>query len=169
MTDHNTTQGTGPALAGFSAVTKSLQSFAQEVARLSKESVDDTTQLVEKLRAAKTVEEVVNIQTSYVHQSIAKYADYTRKFGEMLTVLPLELVKQGRVASRQGVETVQTSIEKAVEPVQHIAEQAAQNIQHVPYDNGQNYNNQNYDNNQNYNNNNNNQNYNNQNYSNQNY
>jgi phasin family protein len=180
MTDQHTALGMGPAFGGFSAATKSLQSFAQEMTRLSKESVDDTTQLVEKLRAAKSIEEVVNIQTSYVQQSIAKYADYTRKFGEMLTVLPLEMVKQSRAAIHQGTQAVHSGVEQASQQVQHATDQVAQttqNFQHATHDNNQsynnqdynnqnynnnNYNNQNYDNNQNYNNNN--QNYNNQNY-----
>ena len=48
----------------YSAVTKSMQTFASEMQRMSKDTMDHTTQMVEKLRGAKTMEDVVSIQTS---------------------------------------------------------------------------------------------------------
>jgi hypothetical protein len=153
MSDQNSAPAMDQALGGFSAASKSIQTFSSEIARMSKESVDHTTQLVEKLRSAKTLEDVVSIQTSFMQQSFSNYADYTRRFGELLTMLPLELAKQTRGALQQGTDAFARTAEQTGQHVQQAAEpfhQAAQQFDN----NAQTFSNQNY-NEQNYNNNNN--------------
>jgi phasin family protein len=168
MTDSNNAHDAGDALGGFGVASKSIQTFASEVARLSKETVDETTHLVEKLRGAKTLEEVVSIQTSYVQQSFSKYADYTRRIGELFTSLPLEIAKKSHSALQKTAEAVTKATEHAGQHVQQATEQVSQHVEQAPEHFNQpfhqnDYNNQNYNNNdQNYNNGN-------QNYSNQNY
>ncbi|MDR3463593.1 MAG: phasin family protein [Beijerinckiaceae bacterium] len=164
MTHNNSLNDAGEAL-GFGFATKSIQTFASEVARLSKETVDETTLLVEKLRGAKTLEDVVALQTSFVQQSFAKYADYTRRFGELFAAVPLELAKQSHAALQKTSEAVTKATEHASQQLQKGAEQASQQVQHAagqtaeyveqaPAQFNQNYqnNDQNYNNNQNYNN-----------------
>ncbi|MGD0633742.1 MAG: phasin family protein [Beijerinckiaceae bacterium] len=180
MTDNNSVNDAGEALGGFGFASKSIQTFASEVARLSKETVDETTLLVEKLRSAKTLDEVVSLQTSFVQQSFSKYADYTRRFGELFAAVPLEIAKQSHAALQKTSEAVtkateqvsqhlQHGAEQASQQVQHAAGQAAQHVEQAPAQFNQNFqnNDQNYNNNQSYNNDqnfNNNQNYNNHNY-----
>lgn len=152
MSDHNTTPGFGPALGGFSAASSSMQSFTSEIARMSKESVEHTTQLVEKLRSAKTIEEVISIQTGFMQQSFSNYADYTRRFGELLTMLPLEIAKQGRTAVQQGTEAVAKTAEQTGQQVQHAGDQfqhSAQTYENNEHSGDQNQGNQGYGN-QNY-------------------
>ena len=138
MSNQNTVPGLESAMGGFSAASKSMQTFTQEVARMSKESVEHTTQLVEKLRGAKTLEDVVSIQTSFMQQSFTNYADYTRRFGELLTMLPMEMAKHGRAAMQQGTESVARNAEQAGQQVQHAGEQFHDQAQ--GYGNDQNYN-----------------------------
>ncbi|WP_158806838.1 phasin family protein [Beijerinckia sp. L45] len=149
MSDQNSAPGFEPALGGFSAATKSMQTFSSEIARMSKESVEHTTQLVEKLRNAKTIEDIVSIQTNFMQQSFSNYADYTRRFGELLTMLPLELAKHSRTAVQQGTEAVARNVEQTGQHVQQASDQFQHNTQ--SFNNDQGYNNdQNYNNNQNY-------------------
>lgn len=126
--DHN---AQGDALGGFGLATKSIQTFATEVARLSKESVDETTQLVEKLRSAKTIEDVVSIQTSYVQQSFSKYADYTRRIGELFTALPLEIAKQSQAVLHKTSENITKAADQAGHQLQQGAEQVSGHVQHA--------------------------------------
>jgi phasin family protein len=128
MTDQNA-KGFEAAMSGFSVASRSIQTFAAELTRMSKESMEHTTQLVEKLRGAKTLEEVVSIQSAFMQQSFASYADYTRRFGEMLTALPLDMAKQGRAAMQQGTETVAQNVEQAGHQVEHATDQFQQNFQ----------------------------------------
>jgi len=151
MSDQNTVPGAEPAIGGFSAASKSMQTFATEMARMSKESVEHTTHLIEKLRGARTIEEIVAIQTSFMQQSFSNYADYTRRFGELFTMLPLELAKHGRTAVQQGTEAVAQHVEQTSQQVQHASDQFQNNTQSYNNNNDQGYgNDQNYNNNQNY-------------------
>ena len=157
MSDKTTAPGVETAMAGFTNASKSMQTFASEIARMSKESMDHTAQLVEKLRGAKTIEEVVSIQTSFMQQSFSNYADYTRRFGELVTMLPLEMAKQARTAMQKGTEAVAKSAEDAGHQVQHATEAFSQA---QPQHNDYNQNNSNdYTHNNDYNHNNNNNNY----------
>jgi hypothetical protein len=156
MSDHNSTPGFEPAMGGFSAASKSMQTFSSEIARMSKESVEHTTQLVEKLRSAKTIEDIVSIQTNFMQQSFSNYADYTRRFGELLTMLPLELAKHGRAAVQQGTEAIAKNVEQTGQQVQHATDQFQHKSQSQNHDQGYNSdqgynnNNQNYGHNNNY-------------------
>ncbi len=67
MSDH--LPGADAATNSLATATKSFQGFASEVQRMSKSAIEQTTNTLEKLRSAKTVEEVVSIQTSYLQQS----------------------------------------------------------------------------------------------------
>jgi phasin family protein len=174
MTDSNNAHKPADLAGGFGIASKSVQTFASEVARLSKETVDETTQLVEKLRAAKTLDEVVSIQTAYVQQSFSKYADYTRRIGELFTSLPLEIAKQSQSALQKTTEAVtkatdrasqqvQQGAEQVSQQVQHTTEQFSQHIEHAPEQFNQSFHQNNFDN-QSYNNNDHNYNNNNQNY-----
>ncbi len=148
MTDHNASQGVETAMGGLNAASKSMQTFATEITRMSKESIEHTTQLVEKLRGAKTMEDVVSIQSNFMQQSFTNYANYTKRFGELVTMLPLEMAKQGRTAMQKATDTVTKTAEQAGQQVQRAVEPIAHN---QGYDN----NNQNYSQNNDYNNNNN--------------
>jgi phasin family protein len=141
MSDQISAPGGQSAMGGFSAASKSMQTFTSEIARMSKESVEHTTQLVEKLRGAKTIEEIVAIQTSFMQQSFSNYADYTRRFGELMTMLPLELAKHGRNSVQQGTEAVAKHVEQAGQHVQQTGDQFQHETQNYN-NNDQGYNNQ---------------------------
>ena len=94
--DIKNTPGYDSAVNSYSTVTKTMQTFASEMQRMSKETVDSTSHLMEKLRGAKTMEEVVAIQTSFMQQSFSNYADFTRRFSEMMMSVPMELAKNRR-------------------------------------------------------------------------
>ena len=129
MSTQDTAPGLNSAMGGLSMASKSMQTFTAEITRMSKESMENTTQYVEKLRSAKTLEDVVAVQSSFMQQSFASYADYTRRFGELLTMLPLEMAKQGRAAMQQGTETMAKGVEQTGQQVQQATDQFQQNTQ----------------------------------------
>ena len=115
--------GYDSAVNSYSTVTKSMQSFASEMQRMSKETMDSTSQLMEKLRGAKTMEDVVAIQTSFMQQSFSNYADFTRRFSEMMMSVPMELAKNSRTAFQQGTDAMQKAGEQMGEQIQRAGEQ----------------------------------------------
>lgn len=120
-TDPTNAPGTEAARDGYATASKSLQNFAAEMQRMSKEAMDHTARVAEKLRNAKTVEEAVTIQTSFMQQSFASYADYTRRFSELMMAMPMEFAKQGQAAFLKGSEAVSKKAEQAGEQIQRAA------------------------------------------------
>ena len=120
-TDIKTMPGYDGAANSYATVTKSMQSFASEMQRMSKDTMDQTSQMMEKLRGARTVEEVVSIQTGFMQQSFSNYADFTRRFSEMMMSVPTELMKNNRTAMQQGTEAMTKAGEEAASRMQRFS------------------------------------------------
>ena len=124
--DFKSVPGADTAMNNMSLASKSLQSFASELQRMSKDTMNQTSEMMEKLRGAKTMEDLVTIQTSYVQQSFSQYADYTKRLSELMMAMPMEFAKQSRSAFQQGVGTMTKATEQAGEQVQRAGEQFTQ-------------------------------------------
>jgi hypothetical protein len=89
----STAAGIDLAASSVSTASKNLQAFATEIAEMSKESFDHATQALEKLRNARSMDEVVSIQTSFLKEAFEHSAQRTRRFSELVTAFPLEFTK----------------------------------------------------------------------------
>ena len=124
--DFKSVPGADAAMNNMSLASKSLQSFASELQRMSKDSMNQTSEMMEKLRGAKTMEDLIAIQTSYVQQSFSQYADYTKRLSELMMTMPMELAKQGRSAFQQGASAMTKATEQAGDQMQKAGEQFKQ-------------------------------------------
>ena len=103
------------AMAGFTTATKNMQVIAGEIAKMSMDSYENSAQLIEKLRAAKSWEDIVAIQTGYMKTAYENFASRTQKLGEIMGTMPQEMArtytqlfnqaKQGGQAAGQGETT----------------------------------------------------------------
>ncbi len=125
-TDMRGTPGYDNAMNSLGTASKSLQDFTSEVQRMGKESLEKTTQLMEKMRSAKTMEDVISVQTSFMQQSFAMSADYTRRFGELMMTLPMEMARNSRDAMQKGTDAMQKAGEKVGSEMQKASEQFTQ-------------------------------------------
>ena len=107
----------------FSAVTKSVQSFATEMQRASKETMESASQLMEHLRGAKTVEDIVSIQTNFMQHSFSQYTDFTRRMSELMVSVPMEMAKNSKSAFQQGSDAMKRAGEQMGEKMQQAGEQ----------------------------------------------
>ncbi len=98
------TPGVDAVMDGYATGTKTLQTFASEMQRLSKDAMDQTTGLMEQLRGAKSMEDVVSIQTTFLQKSFSNYAETTRRFSELMMTLPMEMARQGQAVFQQNTE-----------------------------------------------------------------
>ena len=121
-TDIRNAPGMDAAANNFAAATKSFQGFAAEVQRMSRETLDATAATMEKLRGAKSIEEVVSIQTGYLQHSFASYADYTRRFSELMMSLPMEFARQGQAAFQQGADAAAQATRQAGQQVREASD-----------------------------------------------
>jgi hypothetical protein len=123
--------GVDTAMAGFTTATKNMQVIAGEIAKMSMDSYENSAQLIEKLRGAKTWEEIVAIQTGYMKTAYENFASRTQKLGEIMGTMPQEMARtythlfnQGK----QGVEAAGEATKQAGEEAMRAGEPATEQI-----------------------------------------
>lgn len=121
-TDLRGAPGYDTVMNGFGTASKSLQDFANEVQRMSRDSYEKTTQMMEKLRAAKTMEDVLSIQTGFMQQSFATSSEYTRHFSELMMTLPMEMARNSRDTFQKGTQAMQQAGEQVGSELQKAGE-----------------------------------------------
>lgn len=122
-TDMRGAPGYDAAMNSFGTASKSLQEFASDIQRMGKESMEKTTQMMDKIRAAKTMEDVLAVQTSFMQQSFAMSSEYTRRFGELMLTLPMEMARNSRDAFQKGTEAMKRTGEQVGSEMQKAGEQ----------------------------------------------
>ena len=125
-TDMRGVPGYDTVMNSVGTASKSLQDFASEVQRMGKESYEKTTQMMEKLRGAKTMEDVLAVQTGFMQQSFAMSSEYTRRFGELMMTLPMEMARNSRDAFQKGTDAMQKAGEQVGSQVQKAGEEFKQ-------------------------------------------
>ena len=81
------------ALQGMTQVNKGLHAIATEVTQFSKKSFEESTAALEKLIAADTVEQAMELHSSYARRAYDDYVAEMTKLGEMYVDLAKEAYK----------------------------------------------------------------------------
>jgi hypothetical protein len=93
--------GIDTAMKLFGEWGKSWQAIAAEMTDYTKRSFEDGTQTIEKLMTAKSMEQAMEIQSTYAKRAYDDYMHQMTKIGSMYTELakeayrPMERVMQG--------------------------------------------------------------------------
>jgi hypothetical protein len=90
------------AMAGFTTATKNMQVIAGEIAKMSMDSYENSAQLIEKLRSAKSWDDIVAIQTGYMKTAYENFASRTQKLGEIMGTMPHEMARSYQQLFNQG-------------------------------------------------------------------
>jgi hypothetical protein len=114
----NTVEG---AMNAIDATSKHFQAVANEMFEMSKQSMDQATQALDKLRSTRVMDEVMSIQSGYVKQSFAYFTQHSRRFGELFMGFPGEITKSYQDAWLQAVNA-------AVQATQVASQTAADNV-----------------------------------------
>jgi Phasin protein len=77
----------------FGDMTKNFQAIATEMTDYSKKSFEDGTQTMEKLMGVKSIEQAVEIQTTFAKRAYDNYMAQMTRVGTMYTDLAKEAVK----------------------------------------------------------------------------
>ena len=80
-------------LKSFGALSKASQAIATEVADYSKRSFEDSTKVMEKLFASKSLEKAIEIQTDYAKSAYEGFVAQATKMGELYADLAKETYK----------------------------------------------------------------------------
>ncbi len=109
-----------------SAATRNLQAIAAEINEMSRQSIEHTSETIEKLRNAHGLAEVVAIQSGYVREAVEHVLQHTRRFSELMTSFPLELSKSyAEVWSKSvktAIKTTEEAGDKAVAEAERLSE-----------------------------------------------
>jgi hypothetical protein len=121
--------GIDTAVAGFTTATKNMQVIAGEIAKMSMESYENSAQLIEKLRGAKTWEDIVAIQTGYMKTAYENFSSRTQKLGEIMGTMPHEMARsyqqlfsQGKQSAEAAGEAVKAAGEDAIKTGEQTAD-----------------------------------------------
>jgi phasin family protein len=69
--------------ASASALTKGFQAIAQDAAEYSRKSLETSTAAVERVAAAKSIENALEVQQGYAREAYNAYLGQLSKFGEL--------------------------------------------------------------------------------------
>jgi hypothetical protein len=122
--------GIDTAMAGFTTATQNLQVIAGEIAKMSMESYENSAQLIEKLRSAKSWDDIVAIQTGYMKTAYENFSSRTQKLAEIMGTMPQEMARsyqqlfdQGKQGAQAAGEAAKSAGEDAVKAGEHAADQ----------------------------------------------
>jgi hypothetical protein len=101
------------AMAGFTTATKNMQVIAGEIAKMSMDSYENSAQLIEKLRSAKSWEDIVAIQTGYMKTAYENFSSRTQKLGEIMGTMPQEMARTYQQLFNQGKQGAEAAGEVA--------------------------------------------------------
>jgi len=81
------------AVKSFGEINKGVQAIATEVTDYTKKAIDDSTVAFEKLIGVKSVEQAIEVQTTYAKKAYEDYVSQVTKLGEMYVDLAKEAYK----------------------------------------------------------------------------
>lgn len=125
------TSGSEWASDTMSTATKNMQSFANELAQMSKKSIEHASSTMEKLRDAKSFEELVSIQTSFMREALEAATQRTRRLGEMMTTLPLEMTRAYQDAMNRATDSAMKTTRAVGEKTTDMATRTMDNLPHA--------------------------------------
>jgi hypothetical protein len=123
--------GVDTAMAGFTTATKNMQVIAGEIAKMSMDSYENSAQLIEKLRGAKSWEDIVAIQTGYMKTAYDNFSSRTQKLAEIMGTMPHEMARSYQQLfnqGKQGAEAAGEATKSASESAVKAGEQAADHM-----------------------------------------
>jgi hypothetical protein len=80
-------------MKAFAEWQKGIQTFASEIATYSKRSFEDSAQTFEKLLSVKSLDQAVEIQTSFAKRAAEDYMQQLTKLGGMCSEIAKEATK----------------------------------------------------------------------------
>jgi hypothetical protein len=122
-TNHVSLNAVEGAMNAIDATSKHFQAVANEMFEMSKQSMDQATQALDKLRSTRVMDEVMAIQSDYVKQAFAYFTQHSRRFGELFMGFPGEITKSYQ-AVNAAVQATQVASQTAADNVRSYSDAA---------------------------------------------
>ena len=100
----------GASMNTFASATQKMQALTQEIVGLSMDSLRHTTQVFEKMRGARSFEDLTRIQTEFFRESFEQFAQRSQRVAELATSVPRDMASQAmQAANRAGGQAMDTA------------------------------------------------------------
>jgi hypothetical protein len=123
--------GLDTGMSGFTTATKNMQVMAGEIAKMSMESYENAAQLMEKLRGAKSWEDIVSIQSGFMKTAYENFSARTHKLSEIMGAVPQEMTRTYQQLFKQGSEGAQAAGEAAKSAGEQAAESGERAVEQM--------------------------------------
>jgi hypothetical protein len=104
------------------SVMNALQTFAAEVTEFSRQSIEHTNDAIERLRNARSLPEVLAIQTDYAQGAFALLSQHTRSFTTLMTSFPQEMSKAWTKSVSTAIDKTEAASEKVAANVERLSD-----------------------------------------------
>jgi hypothetical protein len=122
--------GLAAVFGGFSALSLKAQAIAVELAKISEENLGAGARAAERLRDAKSMQDITAIQTDLIKESITTMNEHYRKIGEIAASTPQEVAKSCSemfsAVTRAGGEMVNRASDASRKMGEEVADAAQQ-------------------------------------------
>jgi hypothetical protein len=105
----------------YAAMTRSVQTIAQETADYSKKSFEDSVAHMQKLSGVRSIEAAVELQTAFIKSSYEGYVSQATKLGTLYTDLAKTTYKPYEAPMAQAANAMQTAKDAATSAVKTAA------------------------------------------------
>lgn len=113
MTDSNSkwpAPGLGAAATGVTAASKTMQVFIDELSQLTQKNFEQTTKVMEDLRNARSMGDLLSIQSKFVQDTFEGFNERLRRMSTLMAQLPTEFAQAGQQAMQETQEAMSKSI-----------------------------------------------------------
>ena len=95
--------------AGVSAASKTLQVFIEELSQLTQKNLEQTTKVMEDLRGARNMGDLLSIQSKFVQQTFDAFNERLRRMSVLMAELPAEFAQVQKNMAEAGNEAAQNA------------------------------------------------------------
>lgn len=101
------------AAGDFPAAAENMRRLAGEIAEMSLTSLDQAKRLIEEVRDARDMDELMAIQAKYMTTLFESFAERSRRISTFLAEVPREMTQAGQDMVEAGVEAAKEAAEIA--------------------------------------------------------
>ncbi len=105
------------AAGGFSAASKTMQVFIDELTQITQKNFAQTTKIVEELQAARSIGDLLSIQSRFVQETFEAFNERLHRMSALMAEMPAELAQAGKDIADAGAEVATEAVQEAADAV----------------------------------------------------
>jgi hypothetical protein len=104
------------AAGGLPTASKALQVFVEELARITQQNFEQTTQIMEDLKSARDIGDLLAIQTKFVQETFETFSERLHRMSALMADLPTEFTQIGKDVAYAGAKVAQDAASVVSKP-----------------------------------------------------